>query len=78
MKKEKKQRKKKEKKQRKKIPQNNPALAHKRHFRSDTENRLQMLLPKPEEEMFTTWCTLYTKLVPAAEPYILLKEKINS
>lgn len=32
------------------------------------ENRWQMFLPKPEEETFTTWCTLSTKLVPAALP----------
>lgn len=36
------------------------------------ENRLQMLLPNPEEEMFTTWCTLYTKLVPAVQSHFLL------
>ena len=32
-----------------------------------------MLLPKPEEEMFTIWCTLYAKLVPAGRPRILVK-----
>lgn len=37
------------------------------------ENGLQMLLPKPEEEMFTIWCTLYAKLVPAGQPRILVK-----
>lgn len=48
--------------------QNSPGLAHKRHFRSAGENRSQMLLPKPKKEMFTTWCTLCTKLVPAVRP----------
>lgn len=48
--------------------QNSPGLAHKRHVRSAGENGSQMLLPKPKKEMFTAWCTLYTKLVPAVGP----------
>lgn len=59
---------KKEKKQRCKEKKNSKTILpwHTKGISGLRENRLQMLLPKPEEEMFTTWCTLYTKLVPAA------------
>lgn len=64
-------------KSRKKI-QNNPGLAHKRHFRSAGGNRLQMLLPKPKKEMFTTWCTLFTKSVPAVGPCLFFFSGMTS